>query len=112
MDLLFQSDRLARTCNDSKSLRREFGADGERAIRKRLDDLSAAATLGVVAKLPGAHCEELKGHRAGQLSVRVHGGFRLIFQPAASPAPAKPDGGLDWPAVKAIVILSIEDYHA
>lgn len=111
MEIFFQLARLAITCNDSKSLRRQYGADGEHAIRRRLDDLRAAATLAVVAKLPGARCEELKGDRAGQLSVRLHGGFRLVFRPAASPPPLKPDGGLDWAEVKAIRVLAIEDYH-
>ena len=58
----FQLGRLANTCNDSKALRRQYGADGERVIRRRLDDLRAAASLEVVGRLPGARCEELKGN--------------------------------------------------
>jgi proteic killer suppression protein len=111
VEIRFASDQLARLCNDSKSLRRKYGAEGEKLIRRRLDELRDAATLAVVAKLPAPRCEELKGDRAGQLSVRVHGGFRLVFQPDHDPVPRKPDGGLDWAAVSVIQIRDIENYH-
>jgi proteic killer suppression protein len=60
---------------------------------------------------PQTRCEELKGNRKVQLSVRLEGGHRLIFEPADDPIPRKPDGGLDWREVRAIRILSVEDYH-
>jgi plasmid maintenance system killer protein len=112
VDILFGTAQLGERCNDSKRLRRDYGSDGEKIIRRRLDELRAAATLAVVGKLPGPRCEELKGDRAGQLSVRLHGGFRLLFEPVVDPAPRKGDGGLDWAAVTAVRILAIEDYHA
>ncbi len=80
-------------------------------IRQRLDEFDAADNLAVIATLPGPHCEELKGNRAGELSVRAHDGMRIVFRPTHVPLPLKPDGGLDWVAVTAIEILSIEDYH-
>lgn len=110
MDVAFKTDRLRDSCNDSKALKRQYGADGEKRIRQRLDELRAALNLAVIAKLPAPRCEELKGNRKGQLSVRLHGGFRLIFEPLGDP-PRKPDGGLDWNAVVAINVLAIEDYH-
>ncbi len=82
-----------------------------RKIRRRLDELAAAENLAEIRLLPAPRCEELKGKRAGQLSVRVHDGCRIIFRPADVPAPTKPDGGLDWKAVTALHVLSIEDYH-
>ncbi|MGA7615299.1 MAG: killer suppression protein [Thermoanaerobaculia bacterium] len=80
-------------------------------IRQRLDEFNAAENLAVIGLLPGPRCEELKGSRTGQLSVRAHGGFRIIFRPAQEPPPTKPDGGLDWKSVTALHVLSIEDYH-
>lgn len=112
MEIAFSSEQLRQTCNDSKALKRRFGAEGEKLIRRRLDELQAAPTLAAIAKLPGPRCEELKGGRAGQLSVRVQGGFRLVFIPVDDPPAKKPDGGLDWVAVRAIKVLEIEDYHA
>lgn len=80
-------------------------------IRQRLDDFDAAENLAVIGQLPGARCEELKGNRAGQLSVRAHDGMRIIFRPMHEPVPVKLDGGLDWSAVTAIEVESIEDDH-
>ncbi len=110
MDVTFKTDRLQRLCNDTKALRREYGADGEKRIRQRLDELAAATALSDIRALPAPRCEELKGNRQGQLSVRVHGAYRIIFEPAGE-RPTKPDGGLDWNLVKAIQVLEIADYH-
>jgi proteic killer suppression protein len=41
----------------------------------------------------------------------LHGGFRLIFEPADEPVPRKDDGGLDWTKVTVVRILEIKDYH-
>lgn len=60
--------------------------------------------------LPGA-CEELKGDRAGQLSLRLEGGKRLVMTPDHDPPPRKQDGGLDWLNVTKVLLIGIEDYH-
>jgi len=111
VDIAFADPSLRESCNSSKGLRRRYGAEGDKKIRRRLDELAAASTLAVLRSLPAGHCEELKGSRKGQLSIRLHGAFRLIFEPQQGPPPAKPDGGLDWTAVTAIRVLAIEDYH-
>lgn len=110
MDIAFADDRLRKLCNDSSALRRRYGADGERKVRQRLDELFAVETLAGMRQLPGARCEELKGSLKGQLSVRLQGGWRLLFEPQA-PVARKPDGGLDWSATRAIRVVAIEDYH-
>jgi plasmid maintenance system killer protein len=109
--LSFKNPGLRELCNSDKLLRKQFGEKGMKKIRQRLDELDAAENLAVIGLLPGPRCEELKGSRAGELSVRAHDGMRIIFRPMHVSAPLKPDGGLDWVAVTAIQILSIEDYH-
>ncbi len=37
--------------------------------------------------------------------------YRLIFVPGDDPVPRKPDGGLDWNHVTAIIILGVENTH-
>ena len=64
-----------------------------------------------VSPMPQAHCHELKGNRKGTLAVKLDHRLRLIFKPADEPVPLKADGGLNWKEVRAIRILSIEDYH-
>jgi proteic killer suppression protein len=113
VEIVFADERLRDLCNGSGALRRKYGTDGERKIRQRLDERRDAGSLAVVRTLPGPRCEELelRADRKGQLSVRLHGGCRLIFAPEHHSPPVKPDGGLDWTATTAIRILAIEDYH-
>ena len=60
--------------------------------------------------LPGRF-DEKKGDLKGSMAVHVHAGHRIIFRPAASPPPRKPDGGLDLLAIDAVIIEAIRDYH-
>lgn len=111
MQLSFKNAGLRVLCTSEKLLRKRYGEEGRKKIRQRLDEFDAAENLAVIGRLPGPRCEELKGNRAGDLSVRAHDAMRIIFRPTRSPIPLKPDGGLDWSAVTALYILSIEDYH-
>lgn len=111
MQLSFKNTALRELCINDKLLRKQFGEKGRKKIRQRLDEFDAAENLAVIGRLPGPRCEELKGDRAGELSVRAHDGMRIIFRPMHAPVPIKPDGGLDWTAITAIQIHSIEDYH-
>ncbi len=110
MDIIFRSKSFGQECNHQDLLVRRYGRHRAKLIRRRLDDLKAAATLLVMRSLPG-RCHELKGNRAGQLSVDLDGPYRLLFQVANDPIPTKSDGGLDWAQVTAIEILSLEDTH-
>src|SRR5258707_546532 len=98
MEIFFAEAKEATDLNDSKRLVRLHGAQRARLIRRRLDDLRAAANLQVMRTLPG-RCHELKGDRRRQLSVDLDGPYRLIFRPAHNPIPEKPDGGLNWEQV-------------
>ncbi len=95
---------------NSKQVTKAHGPENAKKLRTRLDDLDAAASMEVMRSLPG-HWEELKGARAGQFSARLHDGLRLIVKPQKQPPPAKPDGGLDWPAIDSIYIVEMVDYH-
>ncbi|MDR3183339.1 MAG: hypothetical protein LBT89_10590 [Planctomycetaceae bacterium] len=54
---------------------------------------------------------ELSGNRKGELACSLLGLKRLIFVPANHPTPAKPDGGLDWSKITAVMNVEIVDYH-
>ncbi len=110
MEILFEDQDFAEVCNSDKSLVRKYNRQRARLIRRRLDDLGAAPNLSVMRSLPG-RCHELKGDRAGQLSIDLDGPYRLIFRPADLPAPFKPDGGLDWAQVTAVTIVEVVDTH-
>ncbi len=110
MDIHFDNSKLERDCNSQHALTKRYGQRMSALIRRRLDDLDAADTLEDMRHLPG-RCHELLGDRAGQLSLDLVHPQRLIFIPADDPIPRKPDGGLDWPQIKSVQILGIEDTH-
>ncbi len=108
---MFKTKKFQKECNAKKTLIRIYGQRRTKLIRRRLDELMAATTLEDIRRLPGPRCHELRGNRAGQLSVDLDHPYRLIFKPANDPLPEKPDGGLDWNQITAIEISGIEDTH-
>lgn len=111
MDIVFKTPSLQAECNDSRKAQRRYGAEAADRLRVRLDELQDAATLEVMRLVAAARCEELKADRKGQLSVRLPGALRLVFEPAHDPIPLRAGGGLDWKAVTAVRILEIVNYH-
>lgn len=89
----------------------ELGKKRTQKLKQRLLELSAAAHLGQISRVPPPRCHELSGDRSGQLSVDLDHPYRLIFIPANDPIPKKDDGGLDWSAVTAVEILEMVDTH-
>lgn len=110
MDIDFAKRRFGKQCNSDRKLVREFGPGRAKLLRRRLDQLRAAATLEAMRRLPG-RCHELTGDRAGVLSIDLDGPYRLLFEPVENPPPARANGGLDWSKVTAIRILEVEDTH-
>ena len=111
MRIMFKDEDLLLACTDPKIGKRKWGESRAKVIRRRLDELQAAETLDDMRCLRGAGCHELRGQRQGTLAVHVSQPYRLIFKPAECPMPRKPDGGLDWTKVKAIIVLEVVDYH-
>lgn len=100
--------------NEGAHLERVYGTVRARKIRNRLVALRAARCLMDFwpPKSGPERCHELtQGKRRGQLSMDLDHPYRLLFVPANDPAPRKPDGGLDWDRVDAVMIIGIEDTH-
>lgn len=110
MEILFANTERAEDYNDFKRLVRRHNRPRAKLIRRRLDDLRAAPNLHAMRNLPG-RCHELKGVRAGQLSLDLDGPYRLILRPAHNETPVKADGGLDWGRVTTILVIEVEDTH-
>lgn len=110
MDILFASKKLEQLCHDEKVGTRTLGAPSARKLRTRLDDLIAAANLDYMRKLPGRF-HGLSKERAGQFALDLHGGCRLVLEPASSPLPKRSDGTLDLTKVTTIRVVEVGDYH-
>ena len=113
MDVRFADRKLEKECNDGRLLQRRHGERRAKLLKTRLAVLVSAACLadlGPPYRGP-MRCHELTGNRAGQLSIDLDQPYRLIFLPDHQPPPTRAEGGLDWAAVTAIVILEIADTH-
>ncbi len=89
----------------------EWGTQGAKKLQQRLMELRAADNLADISRVPPARCHELKGNYTGCLSVDLDHPYRLLLVPDHDPVPAKPDGGLDWSSVNAVVVIGIKDTH-
>jgi proteic killer suppression protein len=111
MDIRFNSTKLQKICSSESRMKAELGQATAGKLRQRLMELSAAATLAQISRLPPARCHEHTGDNKGKLTVDLVHPYRLVFRPNHDPVPLKPDGGLDWEQVTSILILGIEDPH-
>jgi len=108
MQIFFTDENLAVLCTQERVAKKQLGAPSAKYLRRRLADLAAAANP---TELVAGRPHVLKGDRAGQMALNLHGGDRLCFRPLQDPPPATDDGGIDWVAVTDILIVSVGDYH-
>ena len=110
MEISYANSRIQKICTDVKVARKVLGKAGTEVLQERLQQMHDAENLEKLRFSPGAW-HELAGDRKGQLACSLLKRVRLIFEPANDPLPVKPDGGLNWPEVTAIVNLEIVDYR-
>jgi toxin HigB-1 len=108
MEIAFETERLARLCNNRSALNRAYGEACAKRLGQRLQELEAVESL---ADMVFGRPHELKGDRAGQVSVDLVQALRLIFRPTVQPPPTKTDGGLDRSKVKSVTIIEVADPH-
>ena len=110
MDVLFRTKRLKRDCTEERWMRRAHGERRANILRRRLGQLRAAENLEIL-RLAHPRAHELQGNHEGIISLDLDGGNRLLIEPAEDPAPTKPDGGLDWTRVTAVLVVGVGDPH-
>jgi len=107
----YKNKKLEKECCDIKLLRRRWGEEQSKLIARRLGELKAADNLETLRKLHQLRAHELKGNRAGQISLDVKHPYRLLIIPDHDETPFKKDGGLDWQEITKVKILGVEDIH-
>jgi proteic killer suppression protein len=93
MDIEFSSPDLQALCEQQRIMTKQLGDICSRKLRTRLSDLRAVAS---VAELSAGRPHPLKGDRTGQFALDLHGGKRLVFEPANYSGPHIPDNSLRW----------------
>jgi len=108
MDIDFSSPDLQALCEQQRLMTKKFGESCSRKLRTRLSDLRAAEN---VVELIAGRPHPLKHDRAGQFALDLHGGKRLVFEPANNPVPTREDESIVWELVTKVRIVFIGDYH-
>jgi plasmid maintenance system killer protein len=111
MEVLFKNRKLQKLCCSEKECLRKWGTENGRKIMQRLNEIRAADTLGIYLNLRSGDPHALTGDRKGRFAVRVKQPYRLVFEPANDPLPAKEDGSMDLDRVTEVRIVEIVDYH-
>lgn len=101
----FANKDIKKLCEISNEADRRLGKPSAVMLRKRLADLEAAQTVRDLV-IGGPH--QLSD---GSIALKLHGGFRLVFEADLDPIPQLTSGGTDWAAVNRIIITYIGDYH-
>lgn len=108
MEIEIPDSGLRAICEQERTATKKLGRNCARKLRARLADLQAAVS---VHELVAGRPHSLRGDRLGQFSVDLHGGVRLVFEPANDPIPEFEHGGIDWRKVTQVRIVFIGDYH-
>lgn len=111
MDIAFVSRKFAEQSKSQKLRLRHFGAVRGKLLGQRLDELRAADTLEDMRHVRRARCHELKGNRAGQLSVDLDHPYRLLFEAVDVNGNTITGRALDWTKVTVVRMLGVEDTH-
>jgi proteic killer suppression protein len=112
MDITFKDKKLGKIFNSKKRLRRKYGDENAKLIRRRMMVLKGANVLEDVPHTKPMRRHQLSGDLDRYFAVDLKQPARLIFAPNHNPLPKKEDGGLDLTKITAIKIIKIEgDYH-
>ncbi len=111
MDVAFTRQKLGKTFNTEKALKREFGDRMARVIAIRMAVLKNARTLSLVPVTRPERRHQLRDDRDEQYAVDLVHPYRLVFEPNHDPIPRKPDGGIDTEQVTAITIIEVINYY-
>jgi proteic killer suppression protein len=79
VEVAFRTKKLEKCYREYEYARRSWGAVVARKYVQRIDLLQEAENMHEVEGLPGLDCHPLKGERAGQYGVSLHGRWRLVF---------------------------------
>jgi proteic killer suppression protein len=108
LEINFKDKKIRDLCERQAVAEKKLGAACARKLRIRLSALEAASR---VTDLVAGDPHPLKGDRAGQFSLGLAGGWRLVFAPDHDLSPALADGSIDWSQVTVICIEYIGNYH-
>ncbi len=110
MEIYYDTQKLRKSCNDSKEATKQWGYRMAETLVLRQNELRAATNLSDLTFFDPCRLHELTGNLRGIFSVDLVHPYRLLFKPN-DPVPHRLDGGIDRKSVTEIVIVGVEDTH-
>ncbi len=111
MEVGFRTTQLAKACSDHRARQRRFGTERAKKILLRLNQMTAAASVGELMTLPQARCHPWSAGSGDQFTVDLDGPYRLLFEVADEPVPRLSDGGVAVDHVHQITVIEVTDPH-
>lgn len=81
MEVIFRTTKIKKLCEDSKKLKKQYGAIQSEKIISRINDLRAAENLQDISKLPYMRLHKLEGQLKGLLSIDIQHPYRIYIEP-------------------------------
>ena len=94
----YKSKKLEKVCTDAKTAEKQYGRQMAEKIQLRIDQITAADSIGMLVQLHIGRCHALTGDRKGQYAMDLVQPYRLVFQ--------EKNGNIE-----VAQILEIIDYH-
>src|SRR3954466_14936589 len=95
MEVDFASLQMAKTCFSPAETRRQWGLEGARKIRLRLDQMVAASTLAELTSLPQVRWTQLVADEEERFVLDLGSGRQMVVSADGDPAPRRDDGTVD-----------------
>ncbi len=107
IEIGFQNTKFKLLCDDDRKLTAQYGAVNARKIVRRLNEIEAADSLGMLVKCRIGRCHPLTGNRQGQFALDLEHPLRLIIEPILECGASWED----WPCSRKIRVVEVTDYH-
>ncbi|RKT74403.1 proteic killer suppression protein [Saccharothrix variisporea] len=109
MEVGFASLRMAKTCSSPAQTRRQWGSEGARKIRLRLDQMIAASSLAELVSLPQVRWGPLVTGADERFVLDLGGGRQMVVFVDDAPAPRRADGTIDLERVERLLVVEITE---
>jgi proteic killer suppression protein len=104
MEIHFKDKKLRKICENSRKLKKNYGAIRAKKIIKRLNELQAAKSFYDISRLTQPRLHNLSGQRKKQFAVDIKHPYRIILLPLNGSRE-------DLKTITSIKIIEIIDYH-
>lgn len=114
MDIVFSSNSLRNMCTVFEKARKKLGDPRAELLFRRLQEMSAVSNMNELHTLRHLKMHKLAGNRKGKWSIKLDGGYRVVFEPfseGAGPLERLSDGTVDLQKVTCVQVTEVEDYH-